>query len=648
MATSKSLFRHYDVTRDDVFFLSLLGQYDDETPPLLPWNRVPNLSSSPAVLSEMACLPETIENFPTAAHCNGDPTTSSTFFTNMLNEHCEKIYGSKPHYTLLSQKLGPKDGTILFESSVSFPSNQYVFATGTGQSKRDSYEAAAKKGWTIAKGELLSPHEYADLTRQFTMSFRTAASRLPFALRFQLERALFAQTDQQQLLSTKSRCRDTANAIAIAARKMILVFVQIVLPPLLELNLKGTTLSELFADEIWPSLERIQNAVRKGDDFLFWEQAVEEASLRAGKCLSQAEKVCGMTESDLDIQSYDFSVIQKRAMWPIGEYRCQIRASAWPVEETSDGTLKQVEIFDETQTKLIPISLEIVNKNRLVDSFVPPCTRRAQREMGWSVRDRFVLISSLKFHPSYNSEIVDWLRAEPELCGRRYAYLFDKGTGRPNVWLYSQPNSEESPLYSRENFLVSLGCFDNVTPTKLGDRIGLAFTQTIPIMHLSIDRILPVPEIVHNGYIFSDGCGVFGVEVAEKTREAFHLGSIPGAIQIRMGGVKGMLSLKTDFPPDCIGLRKSMVKFASDHMVLEVKAVANTTEQQDYNLFNQILLIMGSQMPRRVFLELQTMACAKMAAEYDKTALEKVVNGRDVADAYSYVRKVIRYGKKCK
>lgn len=642
MASAKSLYRHYDVTRDDPFFKSLLGEYHDESPPMHPWTLVPDVGSSPAVLSETACLPETVNKLTTAdaAHCDG---VSSTFFTDKLHELCLNLYGNTPHFALLSQDQ--ENGTFLYKTSVSFPSNRHVSALGSGHSLQCSYEAAAKNAFGIAKRRVLSAHEYAELTRQFTMSFRTAALRLPFAVRFQLERALLTHGDQ---LRTKSRRRDTAYSIAIAARKMILVFVQIVLPPLLELDLRGTTLSELFADEIWSSLVRVKNAVEKGNDFSFWEQAVQEASLSATRCLSEAEKVCGVTESELDVQHYDFAIVQKRSMWPIGEYRCQIRASAWPVEDTKDGKLKRVEVFDGAQTRLVPTSFEVVNKNRRSDVFVPPCTRRAQREMGWSVRDRFLLISSLKFNAVYNSELSDWLGAEPELCGRRYAYLFDKGTGRPNVWLYSQPTSEDS-LLSRENFLACLGRFDDVSPTKLGDRIGLAFTQTIPIAHLSIDNILPFEEIVHNGYVFSDGCGVVGLDIAIKAKEAFHLDSIPGAIQIRIGGVKGMLSLKTDFPSNCIGLRPSMVKYASNHRVLEVKAVPSTDEQQDYNLFNQILIIMGSRMPNRVFLELQTMACAKMAAaEYDKPALEQVVNGNDVAEAYSYVRKVIRQGKKRK
>lgn len=44
-----------------------------------------------------------------------------------------------------------------------------------------------------------------------------------------------------------------------------------------------------------------------------------------------------------------------------------------------------------------------------------------------------------------------------------------------------------------------------------------------------------------------------GLGIAKKVQDAFMLSEVPGAIQIRLSGVKGMLSIKRDFPPDKIG-----------------------------------------------------------------------------------------------
>lgn len=46
---------------------------------------------------------------------------------------------------------------------------------------------------------------------------------------------------------------------------------------------------------------------------------------------------------------------------------------------------------------------------------------------------------------------------------------------------------------SRESFLGGLGCFDCVNETKLGDRIGLAFSETMPVELLSKSHIKVIP-----------------------------------------------------------------------------------------------------------------------------------------------------------
>ena len=96
----------------------------------------------------------------------------------------------------------------------------------------------------------------------------------------------------------------------------------------------------------------------------------------------------------------------------------------------------------------------------------------------------------------------------------------------------------------------------------------------------------------------------------------------PGAIQVRMGGMKGMLSLKMDFPADKIGVRPSMVKFASNHRILEVKRVAKAKHEHPENkLFSQILLILDHLgMPDQVLLGLQKKALADMVLRYDNEA----------------------------
>jgi RNA dependent RNA polymerase len=200
---------------------------------------------------------------------------------------------------------------------------------------------------------------------------------------------------------------------------------------------------------------------------------------------------------------------------------------------------------------------------------------------------------------------------------------------------------------SREQFLLGLGDFSGVDKTKLGDRISLCFTQTKPLLHLSMDQILAESEVIHDGYCFSDGCGIMGWRIAKRIAEIDKNTSGYGSIQIRLGGVKGMLTVRKDFPPDKIGIRPSMCKFSSEHRMLEVKRVAEKKTSGDKSLFADALLILGDLgVGADVFMDLQRRAWAKLALTYDRGAqalLEEPVDYREVS---RYLQKVIGKGIK--
>lgn len=81
-----------------------------------------------------------------------------------------------------------------------------------------------------------------------------------------------------------------------------------------------------------------------------------------------------------------------------------------------------------------------------------------------------------------------------------------------------------------------------------------------------------------------------GEDVARNIQEALKLTDLPGAVQIRIGGVKGMLSLNYDIQADAIGIRPSQIKFSSSHTVLEVKRVAKRVDRTN-KFFKEALLV---------------------------------------------------------
>ena len=515
----------------------------------------------------------------------------------------------------------------------------------------------------------LDLQQVIDQCQNLQLSFREAVRRLPFCVRFQLERCLlmdvpttpddtaarrkYSNKRHDQIISIRRKHAplpaDKASHIkeemTIAARKMIMVFIQEVLPVLLEAEpqlASSLTVSQLFADDLWESLREVKTAISKGQSIHWFSRQVQSVMDRAWTLLRRAEQLCEFLEEDLDetFCSGDDSMdakdrqaytefIRKRSLWPMAEYR---------VEFTLDG-------------RLLPKGYSIVNKNTLINEDkqdwnlqkalkkAPAESRRAIRELGWDIRDRLVAFSKVKFHDIHRDHLAQWCRDKPMVCGRRYEFLFDKGAGSPTVWFLSPTNN-----VSRNDYLGRLGSFGDVDVTKLGDRIGLAFTQTKPVIQLAKEQIIPIPELTHNGYKFSDGCGVIGWEIAKRVVELNAGDKVPGAVQIRLGGVKGMLSVKDDFPPDKIGIRPSMCKFTSNHRFLEVKQVAKRSDNN--SLFSQALLIMKHLgVPSEVFLDLQRKAWADIALSYDNEAPPLLNEPIDFQLISRYVQHVVN-GKK--
>jgi hypothetical protein len=486
----------YDVTREgegDPVFIQLLGKYTDTSPLGIEIANTKEISTNPTVLSEAAMSASILDN----------PS-------RQLQQFCESMFGSKPVY-IVSEDGPPQDRR--FVTTVVLHSEDNIVGTGQGKTKNVSIARASRQALeSLSFKEAATVKDYAARAQNLSISFRGAAAELPFCLRFQLERSLLSDTELIQVrIKKRTRGRKEEQerqklVVAIEAKKMLLVFTQAVLPPLLLITekIRGdnigdcVALFELFTNEIWGPLRKVKEAIKKGNTVDFFEDHVHQALDQAKISLQLAEKLCRAIESELDGQGETMEyieLIQKRSLWPIAEYRCKFLL---------DGTL-------------LPTSYSVLNKDILTSTVgkppsihqamrqSPANTRRALREVGWAVRDRFVLISSIKFHDVYRKELVGWLKAKPNLCNRQYDYLFDKGTGKPSIWLYSPTTT-----LSRSAFFTALGFFDDVHPTKLGDRVSLAFTNTKPVAELSMEQIVAIPEIVGNGYTFSDGCGVMG------------------------------------------------------------------------------------------------------------------------------------------
>ncbi|KAJ0349272.1 hypothetical protein COL154_013624, partial [Colletotrichum chrysophilum] len=161
-----------------------------------------------------------------------------------------------------------------------------------------------------------------------------------------------------------------------------------------------------------------------------------------------------------------------------------------------------------------------------------------------------------------------------QVAGRIYQFLgFSHSSLRSHAAWFMAPfvdGNGDMQLY--HNIIKALGDFEHIqVPAKCAARIGQAFSETPAFISLNdCDiHVRDIPDIKSclggDERVFSDGVGTISKEALELIWPRLPRGSlIPTCLQIRWGGVKGMLSLDSRLPGRVICIRReSMEKFPS-------------------------------------------------------------------------------------
>ncbi|GBB90957.1 hypothetical protein RclHR1_18010003 [Rhizophagus clarus] len=133
--------------------------------------------------------------------------------------------------------------------------------------------------------------------------------------------------------------------------------------------------------------------------------------------------------------------------------------------------------------------------------------------------------------------------------------------------------------------------------------MGQCFSSTRAIQRLPINDIKEIPDIVKNGFTFSDGIGNISYSLAKKIAYELDLKTIPSAFQFRMAGYKGVLCQSTTVKENQVQVRPSQHKFESDHNVLEV--IRGSKFISAYLNRQTITLLSALGIPDEVFIELK-------------------------------------------
>jgi len=190
------------------------------------------------------------------------------------------------------------------------------------------------------------------------------------------------------------------------------------------------------------------------------------------------------------------------------------------------------------------------------------------------------------------------LREGVRIGGRLFKFLGYSMSQQKShsCWVYAEAQGEQHeprPLPNIRKILKDLGRLDQLEHgTSLrAARESQAFSATIATVQLLPHEIGSVDDVQRNGYCFSDGVGMISVSCAKEVMRCLRKSNVlfiqpgeevrlerdaellPSAFQVRIGGAKGMLTVRKDFLVPFgkkVILRKSMQKFQSKDYQIEL------------------------------------------------------------------------------
>lgn len=168
------------------------------------------------------------------------------------------------------------------------------------------------------------------------------------------------------------------------------------------------------------------------------------------------------------------------------------------------------------------------------------------------------------------------------------------------AWMYSTPSA--APLNFALPIQVSsirdwLGNFDHIYNVAMfSARLGQGLSSTFKCFDVNPSWIRYVDEVKtqDGAYMFSDGCAAISPSIAQRAASALQLTTVPSAFQIRLAGIKGMVSVDPRLEGDVICVRPSMKKFeAPQHTAFEVVGWSRPLHARLNKQIIQILSALG-------------------------------------------------------
>eukprot|EP01052_Picozoa_sp_SAG31_P010047 SAG31_NODE_539_length_14296_cov_14.408819_8_plen_1116_part_00 len=406
-------------------------------------------------------------------------------------------------------------------------------------------------------------------------------------------------------------------------------------------------LAELVAEQILVHGRIPKPAGRKGFDFPELTEAVQQRIVATAKTgYIQLQEQLGVAEPFISMYAERPALeeLHLRARWPIFAYKARLSSLGQPVglvamdiERDGVPAILRAAAGADAGTEENQVCWFCDKRGHVLRN----CPEREAKRLAhgtrrailhfFAARDRFLLIDGAdRRQPAAGGAAVG-LRRRYMFLGREYEYLMDKDLGGNFTLRYFSPKDcHDCKWLSSATHLLRappFGDFSEVKPGRIGDRVGLAFSTTIPIMILDppppasrtagaravVDltcdggasgQVRLLEAVYHDGFDFADGQGQFGDDVRKSIQDVLQLQEPADAIQMRCFGAKGVL---VHMPGTLgVGLRPSQVKFVSASSTLDVITVAKADTARSSPLIRQFIYLLESLgVPATRFAKLQ-------------------------------------------
>ena len=322
----------------------------------------------------------------------------------------------------------------------------------------------------------------------------------------------------------------------------------------------------------------------------------------------------------------------------------------------------------------LPVSVERSNRTLRDVHGIFGSTDRMVR-VAFTADDAFTPISAKRLSADDVARIASTLSNGFRLCGRKYAMLgfSTSQLKQGSCWFFAAASASPAaadtdgdlPCLDANDIRGMMGDFSSIhhSPAKVAARMGQCLSTTVPHLYLEEKGTRPagerlrdgvclwaeLPDVERNGYVFSDGNGTGSPALFRQVAERFGLARMPSALQIRLGGVKGMISLDTRLaavPGEkeiaILHSRPSMAKFASRDRRVEVCEVSRWRPGR---LNKQVILLLLTRgVPAGAFLDLFETETRRLLTAPHDAAYDRTSGGEGGSEVLTIVREVLSAG----